>query len=70
MPITFASAGDELEVRKIGADEKIKKHLIELGITVGSKITLLQTSACGVIVAVKQSRLCLDKAIAIKIIVA
>lgn len=69
MPIAIAPAGSELEVRKIGADDKIKKRLQELGITVGSKITLLQSGGGNVIVALKEGRLCLDRTLAGKILV-
>ena len=70
MPIAIAPAGTELEVRKVGADEKVKKHLQEMGITVGSKITLISSSGGNVIVIVKEGRLCLDKTLAGKILVA
>ena len=68
MPICIAPAGRELTVRKIGADEKIKKHLRKLGISEGSKITLLSSSGGNVIVVVKEGRLCLDKSLAGKIL--
>lgn len=37
MPIAIAPSGRELIVRKVGADEKVKRHLQELGISEGSK---------------------------------
>lgn len=70
MPIYIAPAGAELEVRKVGADEKVKRHLQELGISEGSKITLISSSGGNVIVIVKEGRLCLDKSLAGKILVA
>lgn len=70
MPIFIAPCGRELEVRKVGADEKVKKHLQELGITEGSKITLISSTGGNVIVIVKEGRLCLDKNLAGKILVA
>jgi ferrous iron transport protein A len=60
----------EMEVRKITVEDKTKKHLQEIGITVGSKITLLSSGANGVIIVVKEGRLCLDGALARKILVA
>ena len=41
MPVYIAPRGAELQIRKIGADDKTKKHLQELGITEGGKKTLL-----------------------------
>ena len=70
MPIAIAPFGTELEVRKIGAEEKVKKHLRELGICEGSKITLISSSGGNVIVIVKEGRLCLDRTLAGKILVA
>lgn len=70
MPIAIAPAGRELEIRRVGAEEKTKKHLRELGIFEGSKITLVSSNGGNVIVIVKEGRLCLDKTLAGKILVA
>lgn len=70
MPIAIAPCGKELEIRRVGAEEKTKKHLMELGICEGSKITLISSNGGNVIVIVKEGRLCLDKALAGKILVA
>ncbi|MDE5721140.1 MAG: ferrous iron transport protein A [Clostridia bacterium] len=70
MPIAIAPAGRELLIRRVGADEKIKRHLQELGISEGGKITLVSSNGGNVIVIVKEGRLCLDKTLAGKILVA
>ncbi len=70
MPIAFAPSNTELTVRSVLAEEKTKKHLREMGIAAGGKITILSSSGGSVIVAVKEGRLCLDKSVANKIIVA
>lgn len=70
MPIAIAPRGQEVTVRKIGADDKVKRHLQELGITEGGKITLISSAGGSVIVIVKEGRLCLDKTLAGKILVA
>jgi len=66
----MAPCNREMEVRRISADDKIKKHLMEMGITEGGKITLLSSGSSGVIVVVKEGRLCLDGALSRKILVA
>ena len=68
MPIAIAPKGREVTVRKIGADEKVKRHLQELGITEGGKITLISSAGGSVIVIVKEGRLCLDRTLAGKIL--
>lgn len=70
MPLVMAPVDTEMEVKKISADEKTKKHLRELGIAETCKLTLLSASPKGVIVIVKEGRLCLDGALARKILVA
>ena len=70
MPVYIAPKGRELTVKKVGAEEKTKKHLQELGISEGGNITLLSANGGSVIVAVKEGRLCLDRTLASKILVA
>ena len=70
MPVAIAPCGKELSVKKVGASEKVKKHLYELCITEGSRITLLSSCGGSVIVLVKEGRLCLDKSLARGILVA
>ena len=55
MPLVVAPIGRELRVIKILTDEKTKKHLENLGITICS---------------IKDGRLALDKSVATKIFVA
>lgn len=70
MPIAFAPSDKELEIKRVSADDKIKKRLQELGITVGGEITLVSSSGGSVIVVVKEGRLCLDRTLASRIMVA
>lgn len=70
MPLVMAPVDTEMEVKKISADEKTKKHLRDMGIAEGCKVTLISSSPNGVIVVVGEGRLCLDGALARKILVA
>ena len=70
MPVSIAPLNVVMRVTKVAADEKVKKHLESLGITIGSNITVLQASAGNVILIVKDGRLALDKTLANKIFVA
>ena len=70
MPLAFASKNRELEIKKVNVQESIRKHLQEMGITVGGKITLLSSDGGNVIVIVKEGMLCLDKTLAGRILVA
>ncbi len=70
MALTFAPLGRELTIESVHAEDKVKKHLLELGICAGEKLTLLSSCGGNVIVAVKEGRLCLDRVLASKILVA
>ncbi|MBR1624451.1 MAG: ferrous iron transport protein A [Clostridia bacterium] len=70
MPIAVAPIGKEIRVVKVIADEKTKKHLADLGITVNATLTVLSSEGGTVIVSIKDGRLALDRTISTKILVA
>lgn len=69
MPIVIAPIGKILKVIKILTDEKTKKHLESLGITINSELKILSLSGGSIILLVKDGRLALDKVLATKIMV-
>lgn len=70
MPIALAPINVEMKVVKVLTDEKTKKHLESLGILTNSFITVISSINGGVVVAIKDGRLALDRSIANKILVA
>ncbi len=70
MPIRMAPIGKEMRIVRILTDEKTKKHLGNLGITIDSKITVISEQNGGIICLVKDGRLALDKEISTNILVA
>ena len=70
MPIVLAPKDVELRVIKVLLDEKTKKHLESLGITINSKITVISSNNGNVIIKVKDGRLALNRDVASKILVA
>lgn len=70
MPIVVAPIGRSLRVIKILTDDKTKKHLESLGITIDSRISVLSESGGSIILLIKDGRLALDKNLATKILVA
>lgn len=70
MPIVIAPLNQELRIVKILVDEKLKKHLESLGITINSTIKVIANNSGNIIVIVKEGRLALDRGIATKILVA
>ena len=67
MPLALAPAGRTLLIRRVDADDRVKKHLRGLGIFEGGTVTLLSSDGGNAVVIVKECRLCLDKTLASKI---
>ena len=69
MPITVADAGEEMIVRRVGGNHEVKLHLENLGIVPGGLVTLVTVNDGNVILKVKESRIALNKDMAMKIMV-
>lgn len=69
MPLTYAVAGEENIIKKIGGSPETKKHLADLGFVVGGTVTVVNTLGGNVIVNVKESRVAIDKQMAQKIMI-
>ncbi len=70
MPIVIAPVNRELKIVRIAADEKLKKHLESLGITINGAITVLSASGGSVVCKIKDGRVALDRDLSTKIFVA
>ncbi len=70
MPIVLAPTNQVLRVVRIAADDKVKKHLESLGITVNGELTALSSSGGCVVVKIKEGRIALDSNLSTKIFVA
>lgn len=69
MPIILAPLNQELTIKKVMLDDKTKKHLESMGITINSKLKVLSSTNGNIIIAIKDFRLALDAGIAKKIFV-
>lgn len=70
MPLVFAPVNVLLRVVKLHVDEKLKRHLENLGISVNSELEVLSQSGGSVICRIKDGRLALDRDMATRIFVA
>lgn len=67
--LTQAVIGQPLLLVKIDGGKDVTRRLIELGLTTGVKLRLIQDSGGPVILAVRDSRIALGRGMANKIIV-
>ena len=70
MPLVIAPLNTELRVIKVLTNDKVKKYLESLGITINSILTIIAKANESVICIIKDGRLALDQNIATKILVA
>ena len=69
MPLGMASVGDTNIIRKITGKDEVRQHLAELGFVVGEQITVVSEIGGNMILSVKDSRIALDKTMAMRIMV-
>lgn len=69
MPLTFADAGVENIIKKIGGKPEVKQHLENLGFVVGGTVSIVSSIGGNLIVNVKDSRVAISKEMASKIMV-
>ena len=60
MPLALADIGEENTVKRIGGSAEVKKHLEDLGFSVGSTVTVISSINGNLIVNVKETRLALN----------
>ena len=69
LPLTMASQGEPMTIKKIGGKEETRKFLETLGFVVGGTVTVVSEINGNMIVNVKDSRVAIGKDMANKIMV-
>lgn len=69
MPLTMAQTGQTVTIRKITGRDEVRQHLAELGFVVGETLTVVSLLGGNLILQVKDSRIALDKTMAMRILV-
>lgn len=69
MPITMGKNGDIVTIQRITGTDEVRQHLGELGFVAGTEVKVVSNINGNVIVLVKDSRVALDKSMAMRVIV-
>ena len=69
IPLTAARAGETVNIKKITGRDELRRHLAELGFVVGEAVTVVSELGGSLILSVKDSRIALDRGMAMRIIV-
>ena len=69
MPLTMASAGETVIIRKINGRDETKQHLAAMGFVESGPVTIVSKIAGNVILRVKNSRIALGMNMANRIMI-
>lgn len=69
MPLSLADPGEELVIKKVGGSPDVKKHLEDMGFTVGERVSVITELGGNIIVKVKESRVALSAELARRIMI-
>ena len=69
MPLILADTGEEAIIKRVGGSPEMKKHLEDMGFTVGGAVTVMNTIGGNLIVKVKESRVAISREMAGKIMI-
>ena len=69
LPLTMAKAGETVTIHKITGLDSVRQHLAELGFVVDTQVTVINQIDGNLIVQVKDSRIALDKSMAMRIMI-
>jgi len=69
MPLGMASVGDVNIIKQIKGRDEVRQHLAELGFVVGETVQVVSEMGGNMILSVKDSRIALDKTMAMRIMV-
>lgn len=69
IPVVFSSAGGSYKIVKIASEDKVKKHLENLGIVKTGNVEVIQNNNGVIVLKVMESRVALNYDLASKIFV-
>ena len=70
MPLGMANVGDVNIIKQINGRDDVRQHLAELGFVPGAEVSVVSELGGNLILSVKESRIALDKTMAMRIMVA
>ena len=69
IPLNFAEKDKSYCIKRINGKDEARRHLNNLGFIEGEKVSVITELAGNLIIAVKESRIAIDRAMAQRIVV-
>lgn len=69
LPLSYAEVNETNVIKKVTGNPEMKKHLEDMGFVTGAVITVVSTVNGNLIVNIKDTKVALDKQLAMKIMI-
>ena len=69
VPLFMVKAGTRGRIGRIGGKDELRRHLNDLGFTVGEYLTVMQGCAGDLIVDIRGSRIAIDRSVTSRIMI-
>ncbi|MCR5150255.1 MAG: ferrous iron transport protein A [Clostridiales bacterium] len=69
IPLSVLNDGEQGIIKKIGGRPDVKRHLADIGFTIGDTVSVITEQNGNIIVKVKETRIAVSKEMAMKIFV-
>ena len=69
VPLLTVKAGTRGRIGRIGGKDELRRHLQNLGFTIGEYLTVMQVCAGDLIVDIRGSRIAIDRSVTSKIMI-
>jgi len=69
IPLNVLNDGEQGFIKKIGGKPEVKRHLADIGFTIGDPVSVITEQNGNIIVKVKEARIAISKEMAMKIFV-
>jgi len=69
IPLAMAKVGETVTVKRVTGKDEVRQHLNELGFAPDSVVTIVSEMAGNMILRVKDSRIAIDKAMAMRVMI-
>lgn len=69
IPLSVLNDGEQGVIKKIGGKPEVRRHLADIGFTIGDTVSVITEQNGNIIVKIKEARIAISKEMAMKIYV-
>ena len=69
LPLSYAEVNEPNVIKKVTGNPEMKKHLEDMGFVTGAVVSVVSTVSGNLIVNIKDTKVALDKQLAMKIMI-